>query len=52
MLKYEIKKVFSRTGGRIALLVLVFLTGITCYFATGISYTNENGETESSYERP
>lgn len=49
MLKYEIKKVFSRTGGRIALLVLVFLTGITCYFATGISYTNENGETESSY---
>lgn len=49
MLKYEIKKVFSRTGGRIALLVLVFLTGITCYFATGISYTNENGDTESSY---
>ncbi len=49
MLKYEIKKVFSRTGGRIALLVLVFLTGITCYFATGISYINENGETESSY---
>ena len=49
MLKYEIKKVFSRTGGRIALLVLVFLTGITCYFAMGISYTNENGETESSY---
>lgn len=49
MLKYEIKKVFTRTGGRIALLVLLFLTGITCYFATGISYTNENGDTERGY---
>lgn len=49
MFKYEIKKVFSRTGGRIALLVLLLLTGITCYFSTGISYTNEAGDTENGY---
>lgn len=49
MFKYEIKKVFSRAGGRIALLVLLFLTGITCYFSTGISYVNENGDTEKGY---
>ena len=49
MFKYEIKKAFSRTGGRIALLVLLLLTGITCYFSTGISYTNEAGDTENGY---
>ncbi len=42
MIKYELKKVFLRTGSRIALLVLLLVTGITCFFAANISYVNEN----------
>lgn len=49
MLKYEIKKVFSRTGGKISLFLLVFLLLLTCYFATSISYVNEKGESENGY---
>lgn len=47
MLKYEIKKVFSRPGGMIALLLLVIVMGITCWFAMGVSYVNEQGEEET-----
>ena len=47
MIKYELKKVFLRTGSRIALLVLLIVTGITCFFAANISYVNENGESTS-----
>ncbi|MCI8558758.1 MAG: ABC transporter permease [Lachnospiraceae bacterium] len=47
MIKYELKKVFLRTGSRIALLVLLLVTGITCFFAANISYVNENGESTS-----
>lgn len=46
MLQYEIKKVFSGRGGKIALLLLLILTGVTCYFATGVYYTDENGVEE------
>lgn len=47
MLRYEIKKVFSRTGGKVALFLLFLLIGITCYFTTSISYVNEQGITET-----
>ena len=47
MMKYEIKKVFSRTGGRVALLLLLAVLGITCFAALDVSYVNENGETET-----
>ncbi|MDE6607537.1 MAG: ABC transporter permease [Lachnospiraceae bacterium] len=50
MMKYEIKKVFSRTGGKVSIVLLVFILLLTCYFATSVSYTNENGEQESGYK--
>lgn len=46
MARYEIKKVFSKTGGRIVLLLLLFLLAITCYFAMDVYYVNESGNTE------
>lgn len=50
MMKYEIKKIFSRTGGKISVILLVFILLLTCYFATGVSYTNENGEDEHGFK--
>lgn len=47
MLKYEIKKVFSRTSSRITLLLLFAVLGISCYFAVhGVTYVNSRGEAE------
>lgn len=47
MLKYEIKKVFSRTGNKIALLLIAFSLGVSCYFAVhGASWVNAEGESE------
>lgn len=47
MTRYEIKKVFSKTSSKIALLVLLVILGITCFFATGVSYVDENGDTQT-----
>lgn len=44
MLKYELKKIFSRTGNKIALLLLLALICYTCIFALGVSWVDENGE--------
>ena len=33
MLYYEFRKILSKTGNRIALLALLVLLGVTCYFA-------------------
>ncbi len=44
MTKYELKKIFSRTGGRAALVLLFVLVGITCLFAANLSWIDENGE--------
>lgn len=46
MLKYEIKKVFSKRGSWTALLLLALLLGVTCYFAMDVYYVNENGDKE------
>ena len=53
MVKYEIKKVFARKGGVIALLIMLVLTAYTCWFATNGSsseWVNENGDTERGYQ--
>lgn len=50
MTAFEWKKVFWRTGGRVAVLVLLAVLGITCYFATNVSRVNENGEVEKGAE--
>ena len=43
MMKYEIKKVFLKTSSKIAVILLLLILGITCYFALGISYVDEEG---------
>lgn len=47
MVQYEIKKVFCRIGGKIALLLLAATLGITCFLSLGVNYTNTEGETET-----
>ena len=45
MMGYEIKKVFTRKSSQIALLLMLVLTGITCFLATDIYYVDGNGNT-------
>lgn len=48
MVYYEIKKVFSKTSNKIAVLILLVLLGLICNFAiTGVEYVNEEGNHES-----
>lgn len=50
MLKYEIKKIFSRAGGKIAVLILFLTVGVSSFFAIHeVSYVNESGKTEYGY---
>lgn len=50
MLRYELKKVFVKPGGKIALLLLAVLLGVTCWFATDIGFINSQGERETGIE--
>lgn len=47
MTYYEIKKVFSRTGSQIALLVLLAVVGVTSFFAVDVSWVDENGDSQN-----
>ena len=46
MFRYEVKKVFAKTGGKIALILLTGVLIMACGFAADVSYTNESGEQE------
>ena len=46
MFKYEVKKVFAKTGGKIALLLLAGVLILSCWFAADVYWVNENGEQE------
>lgn len=47
MVRFEIKKIFSRTGGKIAVLLLLVLLAVTCFLAVHeVRYVNEQGEAE------
>ncbi|GFI61130.1 hypothetical protein IMSAG049_00283 [Clostridiales bacterium] len=46
MIRYEIKKILSKTGSKIAILCLLALMAVTCFFAANVGYVNESGETE------
>lgn len=43
MLKFELKKIFSRPGSVIAIGILAVVIGVTCWFATDVSYVDQNG---------
>lgn len=43
MTRYEVKKVFAKTSSKIAVMLLLFVMGITCFFALDITYVDENG---------
>lgn len=45
MTRYEVKKVFAKTSSKIAVMLLLFVMGITCFFALDITYVDENGST-------
>lgn len=48
MLRYELKKIFGRTGGKIALLILAIGLAVICYSAMlQVSYTDENGDSHT-----
>ena len=48
MLFYELQKIFGRTGGKLALLVLVIGIAVICYSAVlSVSYTDENGDSHT-----
>lgn len=49
MIYYELKKIFCRTSGKIALVLLAVLVGITCFFATDVTWVNERGEEEKGF---
>lgn len=49
MTRYELKKVFSHTNNKIALLLLLLIIGIVSYFACNISYVNESGEKKTGF---
>lgn len=50
MIYYELKKVFSRTSNKIAILFLIILLISTCYSAIRkVSYVNEKGNTEIGF---
>lgn len=46
MLRYEIKKIFTRPSNKIALFLMLLLLGYSCWFAANISYVNEQAENE------
>ncbi len=47
MLMYELKKIFIKRSGKIAVLLLLGLLGLTSYFAVcDVKYVNEQGQTE------
>lgn len=50
MLLFEIKKIFSKTINRLALLLLLILLVNSCYLAiSGVTYINEDGTTERGF---
>lgn len=49
MMKYELKKVFTKTGSKIAVMLLFIVIAITCFFALDVSYVDENGDSQKGW---
>ena len=51
MIKYEIKKIFSKSISKVSLVVLLFSLLISCYFAiTNVSFLDEQGKSHTGIE--
>ena len=46
-MRYEIKKVFGRTGSRIVLAILAAVLLLNCIFAVNVTYVDRNGDSQS-----
>lgn len=46
MTRYELKKIFSRTSNRLALLLLALVVGATTYLACHVKYVDEAGQSQ------
>ncbi|MDY3013662.1 MAG: ABC transporter permease, partial [Evtepia sp.] len=46
MTRYELKKIFSRTSNRIALILLALVVGVTTYLACHVKYVDEAGQSQ------
>ena len=48
MIRYEIKKIFSKSLSKVSLVVLLFSLLISCYFAiTNVSFWDEQGKSHT-----
>lgn len=48
MIRFEIKKIFSKTANKIGLIVLMAAIAVTCYFAiSSMGYVDEEGDTHT-----
>ena len=48
MIKYEIKKIFSKSISKVSLVVLLFSLLISCYFAiTNVSFLDKQGKSHT-----
>ena len=43
MVRFELKKILGKTGGKIALLLLAAIVVICCWLAVNVDYTDEQG---------
>ena len=51
MIRYEIKKIFSKSISKVSLVVLLFSLLISCYFAiTNVSFLEEQGKSHTGIE--
>ncbi len=51
MIRYEIKKIFSKSISKVSLVVLLFSLLISCYFAiTNVSFLDEQGKSHTGIE--
>lgn len=50
MLRFELKKIFSKSSNKIVCLLLAITLGVICYFAVGyVTYVDKNGESSSGF---
>lgn len=48
VLRFELKKIFSKSTNKIVCLILAITLGVICYFAVGyVTYVDKNGESSS-----